>query len=139
VRFLGRLEQDRLAELYCRASAVILPTPGHETFPLVILEAVARGTPVLARDFSAQGELLERTGAGITYGSDEELGEAIDSLLADPELGPALGERGRDAYERCWTTEAHMAGYFSLIARLARGRGDGELAAAAEAAVGVHA
>jgi glycosyltransferase involved in cell wall biosynthesis len=134
VRFLGQLGADRLAELYRGAAALILPTPGHEAFPLVMLEAFARRTPVVTRRFSAQGELLESTGAGITYTSDAELAGAIDALARDPELRRTLGDRGRDAYERRWTPDVHMAGYFSLIARLARERGDADLAAAAEAA-----
>jgi glycosyltransferase involved in cell wall biosynthesis len=134
VRLLGRLDQAPLAELYRDAVAVILPTRGHESFPLVMLEAFARGTPLVARRFSAQGELLESSGAGISYESDAELARGLDMLISDPELRRTLGARGRSAYERRWTPDVHMKGYFSLIGRLARQRGDADLAAAAEAA-----
>jgi glycosyltransferase involved in cell wall biosynthesis len=134
VRFLGWVGQDRLAELYHDALAVILPTLGHESFPLVLLEAFARRTPVVARRFGAQGELLEASGAGISYESEAELDRALERLAADPSLRRTLGERGRSAYEHRWTPQAHLSRYFSLIGRLARERGDAELAAAAEAA-----
>ena len=134
VQMLGRVGQDRLAELYRGAVAVILPTPGHEAFPLVMLEAFARSTPVVARRFGAQGEVLECSGGGISYDSEAELAGALDSLLADPDLARELGDRGRAAYEERWTPAVHMGGYFSLIAELARRRGDAELAAAADAA-----
>jgi glycosyltransferase involved in cell wall biosynthesis len=134
VRFLGWLGQDRLAELYGDALAVILPTLGHESFPLVLLEAFARRTPVVARRFGAQGELLEASGAGFSYESEAELDGALERLAADPSLRRALGELGRSAYERRWTPQAHLSRYFSLIGRLARERGDAELAAAAEGA-----
>jgi glycosyltransferase involved in cell wall biosynthesis len=134
VRFLGWVEQDRLDALFRDALGVILPTVGHETFGQVLLEAIARGTPIVARRFSAQGELVERSGGGISYDSEAELGRVLEKLAADPSLRRALGEQGRDAYERHWTPEAHLGRYFSLIARIARARGDAELAAAADAA-----
>jgi glycosyltransferase involved in cell wall biosynthesis len=134
VRFLGWVDQDRLAALYRGALAVILPTLGHESFPLVMLEAFARHTPVVARRFGAQGELIADSGGGIAYDSEAELADALRRLAADPGVRRALGRRGRSAYERRWTTDAHLNGYLSLICRLARKRGDVELAEAAEAA-----
>jgi glycosyltransferase involved in cell wall biosynthesis len=131
VRLLGWVDQERLGPLYRDALAVILPTRGHESFPLVVLEAFARGTPVIARRFGAQGELLSRSGAGLSYSSGRELADALDRVAADPRLRASLGERGRSAYERHWTPQAHLSRYFALIARLARERGDAELIAAA--------
>jgi glycosyltransferase involved in cell wall biosynthesis len=131
VRFLGWVGQERLDRLYRGALALVLPTLGHESFPLVMLEAFARETPVLARRFGAQAELLEASGGGLSYGSDTELGEALDRLASDGELRRRLGRRGRAAYEERWTSEVHLDRYFSLISELAAERNDAGLAAAA--------
>jgi glycosyltransferase involved in cell wall biosynthesis len=134
VRFVGWIEQPELADLYQGALGLVLPTLGHESFPLVVLEAFARRVPVIARRFGAQAELVEQSGGGLTYASGTELTTALDRLSADEGLRRELGKRGRTAYEKRWTPEVHLTGYFALIARIARERGAGDLAAAAEAA-----
>jgi glycosyltransferase involved in cell wall biosynthesis len=121
VRFLGWLPAERLGPLYRGARALVLPTLGHESFPLVVLEAFARGVPVAARRFGAQAELLEESGGGLSYLSDAELGDALDRLAGDGELRRDLGERGRAAWAERWTPEVHLEGYMGLIEDLRRG------------------
>ena len=48
-------------------SRSVVPTLGHESFPLVLLEAFARGTPALVRRFGALAELAEESGAALAY------------------------------------------------------------------------
>jgi glycosyltransferase involved in cell wall biosynthesis len=135
VRFLGWLGERQLDPIYRNALALVLPTLGHESFPLVMLEAFSRAKPVVARRFGAHGEILARSGAGLTYLTKAELAEALDRLAGDPGLRGELGGLGRREYERRWRPEAHFARYFALLAQRARVRGESELADAAEAAV----
>jgi glycosyltransferase involved in cell wall biosynthesis len=134
VRFLGWVGEGELDSLFRGALAVVVPTRGHESFPLVVLEAFVRGTPAIVHRFGALAELAEETGAALTYGQPSELDAALARLAADPELRRSLGQRGRAAYQRRWTPEAHLRRYFGLIADLARGTGRPELGAAAQAA-----
>ena len=50
VRFLGRQSHDVLEGLYHHAEAALVPSLCYETFGIVIIEAFAAGTPVIARD-----------------------------------------------------------------------------------------
>ncbi len=134
VHFTGWLPPDRLDGLYRDALAVVVPTRGHETFGLVAAEAFARGTPTILHRFGALEELLEDTGAGIGYGAPGELAAALDRIAGDERLRARLGRRGRAAFLERYSTQHHLRQYLSLIADLARGRGDAELAAAALAA-----
>jgi glycosyltransferase involved in cell wall biosynthesis len=131
VRFLGWVDEAELDRLYRRALAVIVPTRGHESFPLVLLEAFVRGKPAIVHRFGALAELAEQSEAALTYGSDAELDDAIDRLSGDAELRARLGARGRAAYLGRWTPEGHLERYFGLIAEAATRRGDAELAALA--------
>lgn len=134
VQFTGWLPHDRLDGLYRDALAVVVPTRGHEAFGLVAAEALARGTPTVLHRFGALEELLEDTGAGIGYRTPEELGAALDQIAADEQLRTQLGRRGRAAFLERYSTQHHLGKYLSLIADLARGRGDAELGTAASAA-----
>lgn len=134
VRFTGWLPAADLDVLYREALAVIVPTLGHEAFGLVAVEAFARGTPAVVHGTGALAELVEESGGGIAYETQEGLEQALDRLASDAELRRRLGERGHSAYLARWTPEAHLRRYLALVAQLARERGDDGLAAAASRA-----
>jgi glycosyltransferase involved in cell wall biosynthesis len=134
VRFLGWQDSAALDALYRGALAVVVPTRGHESFGLVAVEALSRGTPTIVYGFGALAELAEE-GGGITYRSDRQLDAALDRIASSPELREELGRRGRRAYEERWTVESHLARYMELIEELAARRGTEDLAIAAASAV----
>lgn len=132
VRFLGWRDAAGMDALYRGATAVIVPTVGHEAFGLVPIEAFARGTPAIVRRFGALAELAQTSGAALTYRSSDELDTALRRLAGEPGLRDELSEHGRAAYLEHWTEAAHVRRYFALIADLAGGKGEAELAAAAQ-------
>jgi len=115
VRFLGHVPQEPLDGLYRRATAVVVPSIGYEVFGLVVLEAFARGTPVIVHDLGALPELVEESGGGIAYRTTGEFVSALERLRADPVERDELGARGRDAWQRVWSEERHLHGYFEAI------------------------
>ncbi len=62
IRLLGTLTAGHLAALFRDADAVVSPTWGPEAFPLVNIEAMSCGTPVMARRSGGSLESIERTG-----------------------------------------------------------------------------
>jgi len=78
--------------VYCGGSLV--PRGGQN-----ILEAAAWGKVIFygpsMEDFSAEKDLLEAAGCGITIRSEEELLNGIRGLLADPAEMKARGEKGK--------------------------------------------
>jgi glycosyltransferase involved in cell wall biosynthesis len=115
IRFLGRLHPSKLAPLYENAVALLVPSIGYEVFGIVALEAFARKTPVIAHDLGALTEVIDDSGGGLLYRSPAELRAAMDTLLADSEQRRKLGERGYDAWQRLWSEDVHIAGYYKAI------------------------
>jgi glycosyltransferase involved in cell wall biosynthesis len=129
VEFLGHQSRPQL-EALCRAAvALVVPSITFEVFPLVMVEALAQGTPLVARNLGSLPEIVDDSGAGFTYDDDESLVAALDRLVGDPALRRELGRRGREAFLRNWTAEAHIGRYLDLIDRIATSKARGLQAA----------
>jgi phosphatidylinositol alpha-1,6-mannosyltransferase len=102
VRFLGRVGDRELGELYRRAGVLAMPSR-QEGFGLVYAEALWHGLPCVGSTADAAGEVIAagETGLLVPYGDVAAVGEAVASLLADPERCRRMGEAGaRAARER---------------------------------------
>ncbi|HWQ23043.1 MAG TPA: glycosyltransferase family 4 protein [Gaiellaceae bacterium] len=115
VRFLGRVHPSELSALYAGAVAVLVPSVGFEVFGIVILEGFAQRTPAIVHDLGALPEVVEESGGGIVYRSDDELLAALEELQHDPARRRELGDRGYEAWLRLWSEEPHLQGYFDAI------------------------
>jgi glycosyltransferase involved in cell wall biosynthesis len=124
IEFRGFVEQRELRSLYRRAVAVIVPSLCYEIFPLVMLEAFREKTPVLARKLGGMAEVIEDSGGGVAYESDDELIAGMNHLLEDRSYRRLLGETGYQAFDKNWTPEAHLDRYFALIREIASRRGE---------------
>lgn len=102
--FLGGLAGERLAAAYRSADVLVFPSR-TDTFGLVIVEALASGTPVAAFPVPGPIDILgENEAAGML---DDSLDRAIDAALeADPSACVALGQ----SYDWATCTQQFLAG-----------------------------
>ena len=96
VEFLGRVDDDRLASLYSRALAVIVPNV--EEFGIVAVEAQAAGRPVLAAGAGGALETVQDGTTGVLVPPDDvdALAEAmhqVDFERFAPEAAVRSAER----------------------------------------------
>jgi glycosyltransferase involved in cell wall biosynthesis len=115
IHFLGYLSEGQLQVLYRQAVAVIVPSICFEMFPLVILEAFRQQTPVIVNNLGAMPEIIEESGGGFVYHTEEELIERMDQFLSNPSYRDELGQRGYQSYHQKWTTEPFLKRYLALI------------------------
>jgi glycosyltransferase involved in cell wall biosynthesis len=119
VRYLGYLSEAEKRAALAGARAVICPSP-FESLSIVLLEAMAVGTPALA---NARSPVLKdhclRSQGGLYYSSAEEFSEALDLLVREPQLRQALGENGRRYVRENYRWEAVLARYRGLIEAVA--------------------
>jgi glycosyltransferase involved in cell wall biosynthesis len=102
VRFSGyRLD---LPDLMAAADMLVVPSR-WEGCPMVVLEAMALGLPVVATTVGGIPELIEDGKSGLLAPPENPaaLGLAIGRLLAEPGLGQRLGRAGRDRLLACFT------------------------------------
>lgn len=110
VRFMGLVAEDELAALYAAAAVYVYPSP-DEDFGMGIVEAMGRGTPVVAWDHSGPTGIITDgvDGHRIKPGDIEAFGDAVIALLDDEELRERIGRAAwRTACDR-FSFDAHGA------------------------------
>ncbi len=115
IKFLGALPQRELGNLYYHAMACLVPSITYETFGIIIIEAFARKTPVIVRDLGPLPEVVQDSGGGLVFRTDEELLQSIRRIGQTPALRADLGERGYQAFLKYWSREAHLVLYFDFL------------------------
>ena len=115
IQLLGSLSTEELKVAYREAICLLLPSR-RESFGMVVLEAMALGTPAIVSDRVGAKDLIEegRSGIVVPYGDDEGLAKAMKWILDDPERAREMGrEARRRVIRRTWTDTArlHVEGY----------------------------
>jgi glycosyltransferase involved in cell wall biosynthesis len=104
VRFEGRLPPDAVRARMLSARALVFPSRSYEVQPLVVLEALAAGLPVLASALGALPELLEPLGPAWTVadGTASAWASAL-GRLHDPQSVAKASAAARARYEASFT------------------------------------
>lgn len=111
VRFLGPQTHDELEAHFATASVFALPCQigadgNRDGLPNTVLEAMARGLPIVSTTLESVREAIEdgRDGRLVPPGDVERLAAALAELLADGDLRARLGgaarERARADFDR---------------------------------------
>jgi glycosyltransferase involved in cell wall biosynthesis len=118
VRLVGN--QQNMWDLYALADLVVLPSIGHEDFPIVILEAMAAGRAVLGTRVAGVPEQVVDgvTGLVVPPADPAALAAALEALLRDPARRRAMGEAARIRYLDNYTPETVVGRYRALHDRL---------------------
>jgi phosphatidylinositol alpha-mannosyltransferase len=110
VQALGKVSEERKLDELARAEVVCAPSLGGESFGMVLTEAFAAATPVLASDIPGYRDVLRDglDGLLVPPGDALALAEALRALALDPNLRARMAVSARERAERfAWP---HVAG-----------------------------
>jgi glycosyltransferase involved in cell wall biosynthesis len=116
VEFIGEIREDQKQAFLGNAAALLFPIAWCEPFGLVMIEAMACGTPVIAFQNGSVPEVLEDAVTGFIVHSEDQAVEAVRRIHM---LDRA---RVRGEFERRFTARRMAQNYLKLYARLARVR-----------------
>jgi glycosyltransferase involved in cell wall biosynthesis len=107
IEWLGWRPHQEILKLLGEAVFLVMPSIWYETFGRTIIEAYAKGTPVVASRLGAMAELVEegRTGLLFEPGNPADLALKIQSLLKDPHRCLTMRKAAREEYESKYTAE----------------------------------
>src|SRR5829696_8952261 len=105
IEYVGEADTARKRDLYQRARALLMPIRWPEPFGLVMVEALACGTPVIAFPEGSAPEVVEQGRTGFVVPDEHVMAQAVDRL---GEIDPS---DCRDACERRFGVPAVVRGY----------------------------
>lgn len=110
VRFAGNLSRGDLEEAFDPAWVQVVPSTWEEPFGIVTIEAMMRGTAVIASDHGGCAECVREnvTGLSTPSGDANALAAAIGRLLADKTLCDEFGRAGREIAREAYTLTAYV-------------------------------
>ena len=121
VEFLGRVSDDERDSLFKTADVYCSPATGRESFGIVLLEAMAAGTAIVASDIHGYKGVVQRGRQGLLVppGKPKELAGALAKLLGDDELRASMARSGLErAQEYSWErVTAKVEEYYGFVIR----------------------
>jgi glycosyltransferase involved in cell wall biosynthesis len=116
VEFVGEINEEEKADLLGKAAALLFPIDWPEPFGLVMIEAMACGTPVIALRRGSVPEIVEEGISGLIVDNVEQ---AVAAVRRVAEFDRA---KVRAAFERRFTIERMAKDYVDIYRRLVASR-----------------
>jgi glycogen synthase len=96
--FFGDIPRDALIQVFTRSRVLAVPS-WYDTYPCVVLEAMASARPVVVTTTTGTVDFVRHTGGGdvVAAGDARGLAEALLPFLQDAAYAADIGDRGRSA------------------------------------------
>ncbi len=118
VEYLGEIGEQHKAEFLSGAQALLFPIEWAEPFGLVMIEAMACGTPVIAFNRGSVPEVIEH---GVTGYICEDVADAVDALQRLDDLSRAeIRARFERRFSARTMAQHYVTSYLSLLQKVAR-------------------
>jgi glycosyltransferase involved in cell wall biosynthesis len=108
VEFIGRLQEQELSDLIRNARFLVIPSEGYyETFGMVIIEAYARGVPVVASNIGVIPEIVSDKQTGLLFeaGDSRDLANKATWMWDHPQEAEVMGRNALKAYQERFQAE----------------------------------
>jgi glycosyltransferase involved in cell wall biosynthesis len=114
IEFIGEIGESQKNEFLGRARALLFPIAWREPFGLVMIEAMACGTPVIAFNCGSVPEVLEHGVTGFIVENEQQAAEAV------AQIHTLDRRRIRAEFDRRFTSHHMAQNYLKLYANLCR-------------------
>lgn len=118
VEFLGKISEEKKIELLKKSHILALPST-TEGCPLVVLEAMACGTPVVASAVGGIPEIIHDAGLSVE-GRGQEFAEKMGRILSDTKLREKMGKNGRKYAEEIYNWNGVAEEYLKFYMRFVK-------------------
>jgi glycosyltransferase involved in cell wall biosynthesis len=119
VRYVGPKYGEEKMRVMADADIFVFPS-FQECLPLVILEAMSAGLPVVATAQGGVPDLVDegRTGYLVPVGDAKAVADRLETLIRQPALRATMGEEGRRRFVERFTLDRFDAGIWSIFEKV---------------------
>lgn len=119
IEFLGARDRADVLKILGEAALIVVPSECYEGFPMVIAEAFACGTPVVASDIGSLSELILDNITGFKYptGNARALAQAVVSAMKSKGALQSMRRACRTAFEEHLTEDANLVALCEIYER----------------------
>lgn len=116
VTYAGPVYGEGKWEAFAKADVFVHPTL-NDSFPLVVLEAMGTGLPVVTTDEGAVPEMVRDGVDGLICpkGDPKALADALERLLSDAALRTRMGDSGKARYRESYTLEQFERRFVDIL------------------------
>ena len=120
VRFVGRVLGEQKASLLMTSDIFVFPPVGPEGQPLVLLEAMSAGLPIVTTDQGCIAETVIHGLNGFIVESSnlQQLACRILQLAADAGLRESMGRKSRERFMQFYTRDMFARNISNVFARV---------------------
>src|SRR6266446_1798251 len=119
VEFIGEIGEHQKGEFLGNAAGLLFPIAWREPFGLVMIEAMACGTPVIAFENGSVPEVIEDGVTGFIVQNENQ------AVAAAGKVGTLDRDRIRAEFDRRFTAQHMAQNYLKLYSRLAKAKRTG--------------
>ena len=119
--FVGNIPN---AGAYCSQANLFMLASNYEGLPMVIIEAMSQGLPVVASDVGGVSEIVRNGENGYVLENDAQMfARRISEILEDEQKCKAFGDRSLQIFREELTVERMVEGYMKIYERVASQNG----------------
>ena len=104
---VGHVDRPTLQQLLWTSRGLVFPSRWYEGQPMILLEAMASGTPIVFPDLGPLPEVVGSAGRSFVAG---DRGSLADALAIEPEEANRLGLEARSMFERRFSPSVGLRG-----------------------------
>lgn len=121
-RFTGFLPYEQISKIYNIADVFVLPSyptmTCQEQFGMVLVEAMACGTPVISTTSGSIPEVVGDAGILVPPGNFFQLASEIATLMDNRDLALALGQKGRERAETFFDAKKNAVELYNVYKKV---------------------
>jgi glycosyltransferase involved in cell wall biosynthesis len=119
IEWLQGVSQEQVYDLVGAAACLVLPSQCYENAPRVVVEAFAKGTPVIASRLGAMADIVQDgcNGLHVAPGDPEDLAAKVRGLFSDSSALKRMRRSARESFDQKYTADANHELLMDIYAR----------------------
>lgn len=121
ISWVGELSRDEIIKKLAESKALIFPTRCYEGQPMILIEAMSVGCPVITSKIGNPQDLVDHQVNGLHFepGNPDELRDQVDFLKKNGEKRIEMGRKAREKYLANYTPEMNLKKLMDIYERAA--------------------